>query len=355
MELSDRIGKRWRERVDKVKEYEHVGDEVLEGSTPPFFSGVGYQEYQGAQELKQMLLKKHVGKTIEKIIPGNELKTKKGICYQIKNQNRINLKTINPDKAREKILSDLKLIHGIGEVTEKILKKGGYKTIEDLIEHPRFSSEALRFLEPLNKCDICRIADLIGSRFSRSHRLALYPSAFHEKEDFLILDIETLGLFGMPIILFGAAQIRGDDLVINQYFLRSIKEEPAALAGFLSHAGENCAFITFNGRTFDIPYIKERLAYYGMKGNLEKTHFDMLHFSRSAWKEQVPNCKLTTLEKHLLGIERKDDVPSALVPEFYEAYMRTGNAGPLIPIIEHNKQDLVTLANIFSKLHEEWE
>jgi len=70
------------------------------------------------------------------VIEGKELKTKKGVCYHIENQDRISLKVINPEQERKKILSDLKLIYGIGEVTEWILKEEGYKTIEDLTEHP---------------------------------------------------------------------------------------------------------------------------------------------------------------------------------------------------------------------------
>jgi len=353
----DRIGKRWRESVDKVKEYEIIEEEeeeISEEFMPSFFFGVDYREYQEAQKLKHRLMKKYKGKALNDVIAGEEFNTKKGTCYHIENQDKINLKIINPYNAREKILSDFKLIYGVREVTEQILKDEGYKTIEDLIEHPRFGSGARTFLENVNKCDTCKIIDWMGYRFPKSHPLVLYSSGLHKKEDFIILDIETMGLFTRPIILFGVAQISDNDMLINQYFVRNIKEEPAALASLLSHFNENCAFITFNGRTFDIPYIKERLAYYRMKGDFNRTHFDILPFSRRAWKEKVPNCRLTTLEKHLLGIERKDDVPSALVPEFYETYLRTKNIGPLIPIIEHNKQDLIALANIFSKLHEEW-
>ena len=67
----------------------------------------------------------------------------------------------------------------------------------------------------------------------------------------------------------------------------------------------------------------------------------------------MPNCKLQTLEKHLFDFERVDDVPSSLVPSFYKTYNETGNIGPLIPIIEHNREDVVTLARILSRLHTE--
>lgn len=354
----DRIGKGWRKRIDEVREYEIVedGEEVSEEFIPliQFASGIGPKEQQEPEKLKRRLLEKYKGKKLEDVIEGKEIKTEKGICYHIENQDRIGLKLINQKHARMKILSDLKLIYGIGEVTECILKNKGYNTIEDLMEHPRFSSEAIRFLKIIDKHDTCQIIDLIAHRFLKSHPLILCCSAFQNKEDFVFFDIETMGLSTSPIILFGVAQISGGHVLINQYLLREIKEEPAALMSFLSHLNETSVFITFNGRKFDIPYISVRLAYYRMRGDLEKPHFDILHFSRRAWRERLPNCRFNTLEKYLLGIERKDDVPSALVPDFYETYLRSKNIGPLIRIIEHNKQDLVTLANIFSKLHEEW-
>jgi len=33
--------------------------------------------------------------------------------------------------------------------------------------------------------------------------------------------------------------------------------------------------------------------------------------------------------------------------------MNTGNVGPLVPIVEHNKIDIITLARILSKLNED--
>jgi len=348
-----KIGKRWRENIDKVKEYEVKEDEEAldRGFIPSFLFN---SEYQKAQELKRRLLEKYKGMLLEEVIEGERLRTEEGSCYHIENQDKINIRIIDPEKAKEKILSNLKLIYGIGGVREYFLKKEGYKTIEDLKRHPRFGPEGSRFLEIFNK-NKSEVINYIERWFPKSHPLMLCASGLWRKEDFIILDIETMGLFNRPIILLGVAQVSTDCILINQYFLQSVEEESAALRGFLSHISKNKVLLTFNGRTFDIPYIKERLAYYRIKGNLENAHFDILHFSRRAWKEKLPNCRLTTLEKYLFGIERKDDVPSALVPEFYETYLRTKNIGPLIPIIEHNQQDLITLANIFSRLHEEWQ
>ena len=74
--------------------------------------------------------------------------------------------------------------------------------------------------------------------------------------------------------------------------------------------------------------------------------------NKSEISKNKPN--KATLEKYLLDIERIDDVPNTLVPDFYETYLKTENPGPLIPIIDHNKQDLISLASIFSRLWDEW-
>jgi len=125
----DRLGKRWRESVDKVKEYKIIEDEEEEYREfiPFITSGIDYREYQRAEKLKQRLMEKYKGKTLEDIIECNELKTKMGTCYYIETQSKIRLNTINKDLARKRILSDLKLIRGIGEVTERILKKKDIK------------------------------------------------------------------------------------------------------------------------------------------------------------------------------------------------------------------------------------
>jgi uncharacterized protein YprB with RNaseH-like and TPR domain len=79
-------------------------------------------------------------------------------------------------------------------------------------------------------------------------------------------------------------------------------------------------------------------------------HFDVLHFSRRRWKDHFRSLRLTALETEILGIRRNNDIPGQMVPEFYETFLRTGNCGPLIPIIEHNRQDVVSLALLFFHL-----
>jgi len=162
-----------------------------------------------------------------------------------------------------------------------------------------------------------------------------------------------MGLRNQPIILLGQSKITGGKIEVDQHLSRNIQEERAVLAGFISFLNENHVFVTFNGVNFDVPFIKDRLIYYHMPKNLDRHHLDLLHFSRHFWGQKLPNCRLNTVERHILGMKREDDVPSAMVPEFYRTYRQKNNIGPLIPIIEHNRQDMITLARILSRLYEE--
>ncbi|MGB9980530.1 ribonuclease H-like domain-containing protein [Methanobacterium sp.] len=311
-------------------------------------------EYENAQKLKEKLLDDHEGIALEDLIDGNEIITDGGVCYDIENTSKLKFSMLNPEKAREKILSDLKLLSGIGASREQKLQSEGYKTIEDLVEHERFGKEASNLLKIVDGCKKCDILDWISEWYSKSHPMALFSSSFSNDEDFIFLDIETLGFCNVPIILLGVAKIHGDEICVNQYLSRSVGEESAVLEAFLSHVKSESVFVTFNGQTFDVPYIRNRMKYFGIKSNLDMPHFDLLHFSRRTWSDELPNCQLTTIENHLFGIEREDDVPSGLVPAFYKTYIKTQNIGPLVPIIEHNRQDIITLALIFSRLHDEY-
>jgi len=311
-------------------------------------------EYLEAQRYKEKLLNDYRNKRVDEVYNGIEIENKSGKCFCTSDAREIKINKLPQNNFTNSIQNNLKLIYGIGEITERRLKDSGYKSLIDLKKHPRFSNDACQLSSIIDSKNYNELNLLIKRRLSKSHPSVFQLSSARNIEDFVFLDIETLGLFNRPIILIGAARIKNDYIFINQYFVRDISEEQAAISNLLSELNENSILVTYNGDAFDIPFIEERMFYYGIGKSIECPGFDLLLFSRRAWRERLPNCKLVTIEKQLLGIDRGNDVPSALVPEFYETYLRTGNIGPVIPIINHNKEDIFTLANIYFKLCEVW-
>jgi uncharacterized protein YprB with RNaseH-like and TPR domain len=226
----------------------------------------------------------------------------------------------------------------------------GYRSIADLSRHPRYRGHAREFLEICERGDVVGMLSWLMGRGRRSQRQVLDTADLISTDDLLFLDIETLGLFSRPIILLGIGLIRRGKLEIRQYLLRDIEEEPAALAAVLASARDEGALVTYNGKCFDIPYLQERAVYYGLPVKAGLPHYDLLHFARRRLRPDVPDCRLTTLEWHIFSLRRTDDVPSQLVPEFYAAYLATGNPGPLVPVVSHNWQDVVSLARLFQFL-----
>jgi len=346
-----RVGAQIRSRVDqasKAVDGERVGASQF---IPGLFYPAEHSDYAQALALKRALIEKHDGKALEEVTPGAELVTERGTCYRVKTEEALSINTISPNRAKENLLADFKLLHGVRETTERVLKERGYRTIADLVDHARFGAQALRLLKLIETRDSSELIEWVGRRFARSYPLALHASGFHSPDQLLFVDLETLGLFANPIIVIGVAEAVDETLTVCQYVARNVREEPATLEALLSHVDASTALVTFNGRAFDVPFLEQRLAYYQIHGNLQRAHFDVLQFTRRRWRGLTPDFKLASLERNVLGA-RQSDIPSALVPEFYETYLRTQNAGPLVAIIDHNRQDLVALAHIFSKICE---
>lgn len=286
-------------------------------------------------------------KVIENIY-GETLKItrKQKIDFSLENKN---------ESIKNHLASDLKLMPGIGLQMEMKLKREGYKTHYDLLNHPVYSKRAEKLIKRIEKNCFIKDFKLLKSlsKYPDSKNSTIKSLSSLDPYNLKFMDIETLGLSNAPIILIGIAEIKGKHIVSNQYLLRKKEEEPALIEAYLSHIDEASVHVTYNGATFDIPFIKNRARRFRIDCNLDQTHFDLIYPARNLWKDLLPNCKLTTIEEHLFNIKREDDVPGAYIPDYYNTYLVTKNIGPLIPIIEHNRMDIVSLADFLMKIYEE--
>ena len=310
-------------------------------------------DHENALKLKKDLLKKFQHKTIEQAIPGRIVSNNYGSFYCIEQKSKSIFKKTDPKKCKNILLSDLKLLSGIGNKRERDLQKKGYFSIHNLMNHPIWKSQAKDFMNLIENNQITQLQSYMWKSLPKSHPFLHYLAGLANPKEFAIVDIETLGLSERPIILLGIGKINENIVYTKQFLLRDIEDEPSAIWAFVSKIKQNSPLISYNGRSFDIPYVHQRLAYYGLQASINNPHFDLLHFTRRALRKKLRNCRLETVEQYL-NIGRGINIPGTLVPDFYDTYLRTGNVGPLVAIVEHNKQDLITLATLFSKLYEEW-
>ena len=173
------------------------------------------------------------------------------------------------------------------------------------------------------------------------------------KEEILFLDTETTGLShgaGTVAFLVGVGYFEEEYFIVRQYLMRDYDEEVFLLQNILSHLSVKKHLCTFNGASFDMPLLDSRFTMQRMRNPYVLQHIDLLHVARRVWKMRLKSCELSRLEEMVLGITREDDLPGALVPERYFQYLKTKDFSLLDDILEHNGQDIISLAHLLHRL-----
>ncbi|MBK7200210.1 MAG: ribonuclease H-like domain-containing protein [Anaerolineae bacterium] len=203
---------------------------------------------------------------------------------------------------------------------------------------------------------------------------ALYPEANLDNFDFAraaFLDTETSGLgggagtyafmigvgvfepsSGPPVSQEEASAPAPPAFKVRQFFMRSEREERAvlhALAGVLDAA---TGLVSFNGRAFDLPLLTNRFIMHRQTPRLTTApHLDLLHPARRVWRQRLPSCALSSLETQILGLRRDQaDVPGWLIPSLYFQYLQTGDAQDLVGVFYHNLEDILSMVTLAATL-----
>jgi uncharacterized protein YprB with RNaseH-like and TPR domain len=170
-------------------------------------------------------------------------------------------------------------------------------------------------------------------------------------EEIMFLDLETTGLGATtPVFLVGTMECGRDGLHFRQYFARDYSEEISILAAVNKRMKDSRLLVTFNGKSFDAPYLLGRAVATGVKMHMPKAHLDLLHEARAKYKRDLPNCRLQTLEQMVCGRYREEDIPSSEIPAAYHEFVRTGDASKIQSILQHNLYDLLTMADLMNRL-----
>ncbi len=102
--------------------------------------------------------------------------------------------------------------------------------------------------------------------------------------------------------------------------------------------------VTFNGKSFDLPLLRTRFVMARLEAPAEPPHLDLVHVARRLHKPRGIECRLVSIERDVLGFVRENDVPSGEVSACYLHFLRTGEAGALLGVVEHNAWDVIAMA-----------
>ncbi len=162
-------------------------------------------------------------------------------------------------------------------------------------------------------------------------------------DDICFFDIETTGLSRdyHNVYLIGLLFYNKtfNNWTLIQLFADYIEKEERILLEFVDRTKDFNKLVSYNGDSFDIPFVKKRLQKYGHNWeNVES--LDLYKYIReNRYIIEIPNLKLKTVEKYL-GIERIDLLSGKDCIDLYKSYTNNQSDVLLKPILQHNYDDL---------------
>lgn len=172
----------------------------------------------------------------------------------------------------------------------------------------------------------------------------------------VFIDTETTGLSGgagTVAFLIGYGFVQNDRFIVRQLLMPDYSAETEMLLTLKNDLERFETAVHFNGRRFDLPLISQRCVMKRMEdavAHLEQ--LDLMYPSRSVWKLRLGCCKLSYLESTILGMPERDDIPGSEIPQRYFDSVRMHDTELLNDVINHNRQDIVTLGVLLCKLNQ---
>jgi uncharacterized protein YprB with RNaseH-like and TPR domain len=170
----------------------------------------------------------------------------------------------------------------------------------------------------------------------------------------VFLDTETTGLAGGSgtyAFLVGLGFFAGNKFLVRQLFMRDYDEEEALLSVVAESLAGREFVVTYNGKTFDVPLIRDRLVMCRMAPILSAVNqLDLLHAARRIWGRRLSDCRLVTVERSVLGVDRGEDIPSEDIPLVYFDFLRSGDASGLAAVFRHNRSDVLLLPILLKEI-----
>lgn len=167
-----------------------------------------------------------------------------------------------------------------------------------------------------------------------------------------VFDIETTGLSPKKnaLILSGFVIPQGSGkFLCRQIFAESLADEPLVIKETLKILSELDYIVTYNGASFDIPFLEKRMSFHKFKSRHMPYDLDLYKIVKTCSEigKFTPNLKQKTIENYMgLWSDRKDDIDGALSITLYQTYLVSHDEVAEKKILLHNSDDVKQLYRI---------
>ncbi len=171
-----------------------------------------------------------------------------------------------------------------------------------------------------------------------------------------VADVETDGLNPLynKVILGGILSYGNACTTVTQYFSENRKDEGKLLKAYGNALIEADVVISYNGESFDLPFLKERFKKHDIHIDLDSLQsFDLYRALNlySNFRDVLPNLKQKTIEGFLgLSDLRDDEISGRESVKLYRKYLTDGSKDAKKKILLHNRDDLIQLSSVLRVL-----
>ena len=197
-------------------------------------------------------------------------------------------------------------------------------------------------------------------KFTRSYNTYIYSGQifdlYHGGLKPCIFDIETTGLSaqrGNKIILTACLIPNSTGVTITQFLAENPYEEDRVIMATMNFLKDESVdyLITYNGASFDIPFMKQRLATKNLPYVLNMYEFDLYNFIRSntGLKSQIGSLSQKNVEQHFgISSNRKDVISGRESVKLFAEYAINQDSVIEKIILTHNREDVLQLCHLFN-------
>lgn len=197
-------------------------------------------------------------------------------------------------------------------------------------------------------------------KFTRSYNTYIYSGQifdlYHGGLKPCIFDIETTGLSaqrGNKIILTACLIPNSTGVTITQFLAENPYEEDRVIMATMDFLKDESIdyLITYNGASFDIPFMKQRLATKNLPYFLNMYEFDLYNFIRSntGLKSQIGSLSQKNVEQHFgISSNRKDVISGRESVKLFAEYAINQDSVIEKIILTHNREDVLQLCHLFN-------